>query len=400
MKSTHSLGYTTVLFGALAAACGASPESSARQTVASCDLPESVASRFDELKGPLGCAASTSLIPDPPRGCEGATELVATAEHEYRTLYDDAGCSGDPPPLASALSNYEADFASRHPFVEHHVPRDGFTIAAREFGAEHAGEGPTIVLMHGFPDNQHLYDRVAPALGESFRTITFDFVGWGASSQPPADYEYTAEALRADLEAVLAYFAPSQVVPVVHDASGWPGIDWALDNEGAVTALVLLNTVYHVVEGTAPPYVIRALSSSDLRPTFLEAAGDDQLMTRAVFRAQVGEFFSDADAKAKYLPVFEASIGKARAGLIGLTGALQSIVIARNGELDRMRAFSRPVTVAFGKDDPFLNVKVAQDFAQVFQGSKLVLIPSANHYVQLDQPDSVIDVIRAAASGS
>jgi pimeloyl-ACP methyl ester carboxylesterase len=397
MKPTHSLGYTTILFGALAAACGASPE---KETVATCDLPKGVASRFDEMKGPLGCAASTSLIPDPPGGCEGATELVRAAEHEYRTLYNDAGCSGDPPELASALSSYEADFASRHPFVEHRISRDGFTIAAREFGAEHAGEGPTVVLMHGFPDNQHLYDRVAPSLGESFRTITFDFVGWGASSQPPADYEYTAEALRADLEAVLAYFGPSRVVPVVHDASGWPGIDWALDNEGAVSALVLLNTTYYALEGIAPPYVIRALSSSDLRPTFLEAVGADELMTRATFRAQVGEFFSDADARTKYLPVFEASIGKARAGLIGLTGSLQSTVLARNGELDRMRAFSRPVTVAFGKDDPFLNVKVAQDFAEVFQGSKLVLIPSANHYVQLDQPDAVIDVIRAAASGS
>src|SRR5882672_2002842 len=170
--------------------------------------------------------------------------------------------------------------------------------------------------MHGFPDNQHLYDRVAPALGGTHQTITFDFVGWGDSTLPPPDHEYTVEGLRADLEAVLGYFHSTQVVPVVHDASGWPGIDWALDNEAQVSALVLLNTTYHLIDGIAPPYVIRALSSPDLRPAFLDALGTDDLMTRSVFRAQVGEFFTSNAAMQISLPVLEAFIPRARAGLI------------------------------------------------------------------------------------
>jgi pimeloyl-ACP methyl ester carboxylesterase len=397
MKSTISVGCASVFLGVLAAACGA--DSSKTGPVAACELPKTITSRFDAMMGPLGCTPSTSLIPDPPRGCEGAMDLVASAEREYRTLYEDGGCSGDPPELDSLLSSYEKDFAAAHPFVEHRVMRDGFTIAAREFGAEHAGKGPAVVLMHGFPDNQHLYDRVAPALGESFQTITFDFVGWGASSLPADGYAYTVDSLRADLDAVLAHFAPSNVVPVVHDASGWPGIDWALDNQDTVSALVLLNTTYYALPGIAPPYVIRAMSSSDLRASFLEVLGTDDLMARAMFRAQVGEFFTDRDAREKHLPVLEASLTKARAGLVGLTGTLQDVVVARTAKLDRMRAFAKPVTVAFGEDDPFLNVKVAQDFADVFAGSKLVLIPSANHYVQLDRPDAVVDVIRNAAAG-
>src|SRR5262249_5459259 len=162
---------------------------------------------------------------------------------------------------------------------------------------------PAIVLMHGFPDNQHLYDRLAPALGERMRTITFDFVGWGDSTAPAPGYPYTVDSLRADIDAVVDYFHLESVVPVLHDASCSPGIVWARDNEARTTALVLLNTVYNATPGTAPPYVIRALSAPDLRSGFLETMGDDELLSRALFRAQVGSFFTDGDVKAQYLPV-------------------------------------------------------------------------------------------------
>jgi haloalkane dehalogenase len=56
-------------------------------------------------------------------------------------------------------------------FTEYSVQRDQHRIYAREY----AGEKPTIVLMHGFPDNLHLYDRLLPHL--SLRhVVTFDFL--------------------------------------------------------------------------------------------------------------------------------------------------------------------------------------------------------------------------------
>ena len=40
------------------------------------------------------------------------------------------------------------------------VPWGPYRIRVREYG----GEGPAVVLMHGFPDNLHLYDRLVPRL--------------------------------------------------------------------------------------------------------------------------------------------------------------------------------------------------------------------------------------------
>src|SRR5256885_8290888 len=89
-------------------------------------LSRAVEARFEQMRGPLGCAPTTSLIPDPPDGCDGVTELLRTAKDEYADLDLRGDCSGSPPDLAPSLASYERDFAKEHPFVEHVVRRDGF----------------------------------------------------------------------------------------------------------------------------------------------------------------------------------------------------------------------------------------------------------------------------------
>jgi len=63
-------------------------------------------------------------------------------------------------------------------YSEHRVPRGTHRLYAREY----PGEGPAIVLMHGFPDNLHLYDRLVPHLSGR-RVVAFDFLGWGSFGQ-------------------------------------------------------------------------------------------------------------------------------------------------------------------------------------------------------------------------
>lgn len=59
-------------------------------------------------------------------------------------------------------------------YREHTVPRGRYRIYAREY----AGEEPAIVLMHGFPDNLRLYDRLIPHLSGR-QVVVFDFLGRG-----------------------------------------------------------------------------------------------------------------------------------------------------------------------------------------------------------------------------
>jgi pimeloyl-ACP methyl ester carboxylesterase len=121
--------------------------------------------------------------------------------------------------------NYEEKFAqlNQHP------------ICARDY----SGEEPTVIRMHAFPDNVHLYDRLVPCLSPPRRVVTFDFLGWGASDKP-AGYPYTATNQVRELAAVIKQLL-DRVVLVAHDASGPPAIDWALAQPERVAGLVLLN---------------------------------------------------------------------------------------------------------------------------------------------------------------
>jgi haloalkane dehalogenase len=52
-----------------------------------------------------------------------------------------------------------ATIPNGHGYQEHLVPRGGHHIYAREY----PGGGSAVVLLHGFPDDLHLYDRVVPS---------------------------------------------------------------------------------------------------------------------------------------------------------------------------------------------------------------------------------------------
>src|SRR6516165_3838801 len=111
------------------------------------------------------------------------------------------------------------------------------------------GTGVPVVLMHGFPDNTHLYDRLVPHLAGRRPVVRFDFLGWGRSDKPAA-YPYTAANQAGDLavvtEAVREHFGTGRLVLVAHDASGLPALQSALADPGPVEPLVLLNTYFHL----------------------------------------------------------------------------------------------------------------------------------------------------------
>src|SRR5262245_28399957 len=114
-------------------------------------------------------------------------------------------------------------------YQERSVQRGPHRIHVRD----HPGAEPPIVLMHGFPDNLHLYDRLVPHLSPPRRVVAFDFLGWGGSDKP-SGFPYSAASQLDDLDAVVAQLKLDPVVLVAHDASGPPAIGWAGDHEQLV----------------------------------------------------------------------------------------------------------------------------------------------------------------------
>lgn len=235
-------------------------------------------------------------------------------------------------------------------FTEQLVQRDGHRIYVQEY----AGEEPAIILMHGFPDNYHLYDRLVPYLSPSRRVVAFDFLGWGASDKPP-HYPYTAKNQEGDLNAVIEGLKLGQVVLVAHDASGPPAIDWALHHPDRVAALVLLNTYYCAMPTVRPPEAIFLFSTPVIRSIARRVSQMfHQLIFRRMYWWQVGRFFRDAEIRNQFLPVlyqqFDAT-PSARPAFFRLNEDLLGTVRAGSKTAPRLKQFTRPVRIIFGAEE-------------------------------------------------
>jgi haloalkane dehalogenase len=261
-----------------------------------------------------------------------------------------------------------------------------------------AGTGRPVVLMHGFPDSVHLYDRLLPYLIGRGPVVRFDFLGWGRSDKPDG-YPYTAPNQVGDLDAVISaldaepMIDTERLILVAHDASGPPAIDWALANPGRVARLVLLNTYYHWIPSLRRPPAIALYSTPVVRNAARAVVLRRPDLDRRLYAWQVGQFIQDRAVRQALVPQFYAQFLPARPAFWRLNDDLLGAVLARRRRIPEMRRFGPPVQVIFGARDRYLNPRVARNFAGLFPHSELHLLGGAGHYVQVDQPERVADII-------
>jgi len=95
------------------------------------------------------------------------------------------------------------------------VSRDGVDLAVRTWSSD---KSPTVVLVHGYPDANHVWEKVAERLSRDFKVVAYDVRGAGNSSIPKGRAAYKLRQLRDDLHAVMDAVCPNEKVHLVgHD---------------------------------------------------------------------------------------------------------------------------------------------------------------------------------------
>src|SRR6266536_249608 len=142
--------------------------------------------------------------------------------------------------------------------------RTVLTPGGRLHVTDYPGASPPLVMLHGFPDDSRIYDRLAPLLPPR-RAVALDWLGYGRSDRAEPGSSHGVHH-QQELRALLDSLDLDQVALVGHDASGPDAIEFALNEPGRIGHLALLNTYYGHAPALRLPEMIRLLAAPGLTP--------------------------------------------------------------------------------------------------------------------------------------
>jgi haloacetate dehalogenase len=119
--------------------------------------------------------------------------------------------------------------------------------------ARSKGDGPPLVLLHGFPQTHAMWHHLAPTLAETHKVVCMDLRGYGWSTAPKGDEKhetYSKRAMGRDVIRVMEALGHVRFAVIGHDRGARVGYRLALDHPGRVERLALLDILptYHVWE--------------------------------------------------------------------------------------------------------------------------------------------------------
>jgi len=109
---------------------------------------------------------------------------------------------------------------------------------------EHGGEGPPLLLLHGYPQTHLIWHRIAPRLARRFHVICPDLRGYGDSAKPPGGADHAAYSKRAmaqDMANVMAAFGCTRCCVAGHDRGARVAHRMALDHPALVERVCVMD---------------------------------------------------------------------------------------------------------------------------------------------------------------
>src|SRR5216110_2703498 len=108
------------------------------------------------------------------------------------------------------------------------------------------GNGPPLLLLHGFPETHLMWHRIAPALAEHFTVVCADLRGYGASGKPPSSADhapYSKSALALDMVRMMQSQGFARFSVAGHDRGARVAYRMALDHADRIERLAVLDII-------------------------------------------------------------------------------------------------------------------------------------------------------------
>jgi len=125
-----------------------------------------------------------------------------------------------------------------------HFTQRRMAVNGTEIACRIAGQGEPLLLLHGHPQTQAIWHKVAPYLTSQFTVVLADLRGYGDSGKPEPDAEhlnYSKREMAKDQFELMAALGFNQFSVVAHDRGARVAHRLALDHPQAVKRLVLMD---------------------------------------------------------------------------------------------------------------------------------------------------------------
>ena len=266
------------------------------------------------------------------------------------------------------------------------VAAQRFRTSAGELAYAEAGpsdaDAPAVVMLHGFPTTSLLWKNVAPHIAGSFRVITPDLLGYGASDQPPeAKLDMPAQARY--IRELVDGLGIERFAIVGHDIGG--AVAQILALEGGADVLCLLDCDAFDAWPIEGLVMLQAADPEQEEPGFVGDVIDltmdlgttrKEILTPELLAAFREPFTGDQPAAGAF---FRAARGIDGVGLAGRD--------------DELAALDLPSLIIWGEDDPYVEVDIADRLVEVLARPALVTLPEVGHFTPLEAPDVVTPLL-------
>ncbi|MBI4192961.1 MAG: 3-oxoadipate enol-lactonase [Betaproteobacteria bacterium] len=240
-----------------------------------------------------------------------------------------------------------------------------------EINCEIEGSGPWITLSHSLACDLHMWDEQMDALTKKYKVLRFDTRGHGASSAPPGPY--TLEQMADDVHGLFAALGIKHTHWIGLSMGGMIGQTYALKYPGVFQSLVLADTT------SRHPPDAEKIWSERIRVT--QEKGMDALAESTLerwftepYRRSHPQVMKRIDACIRATPV---------AGFVGSGEAISRVNLT-----DRLKEIKCPTLIMVGDQDYGTPPDMARAIHRNLPGSELLIIPSAAHLSNIEQPQA------------
>jgi pimeloyl-ACP methyl ester carboxylesterase len=279
-----------------------------------------------------------------------------------------------------------------------------------------SGDGPLVVLLHGFPECWYSWRHQIAALSPRFRVVAPDLRGYNESDKPDGVQAYAMSELTRDVLGLVHAFGEREAVIVGHDWGGGVAWSFAMDHPAATRRLAVLNCPHPAKLVEAFQNNPRQLAKSWymfffqipwLPEALLGARGAWAIgnafrrsaVQKDAFTDDVVERLRDAASRPGAL---RSAVNYYRAAfrspdtLASLPSWLARFLVGDRPLPAPRRALSdwppitAPTLLVWGEQDVALDLSLTRDLGPLVAGPLTVrYVPDSGHWVQQERPDVV-----------